>query len=105
MARHRMTDEERKQRDIRERVYRDFERKPVASLLSILNATMGKTVVETLGDDRHIGPYDDYIHALIFSDGTGVMVEYTAEDPGYSSLTPGSPAQTEYFVLTPRSRS
>lgn len=94
--------DDKDQRAIEERLDREFDRLPVVSLLSILKHTMGKTVAETLGDDKHIGPYENYVHALIFSDGSGVMIEYTAEDPGYSSLTPGSPAQTDYYILWPK---
>jgi hypothetical protein len=86
---------------IRDRLQSEYVWKETSSVISMIAHTAGKTVQETLGTDAQ-DSYEDYIHAVLFTDGTGVALEYSAETRGYSEMTPGSPARTEYYLLTKR---
>lgn len=72
------------------------------NLVAMLGVIAGKRVVETISWGEVDREGEDGIYAIIMDDGSGIMVEYSGEERGYSEHTPGSPASVDYYILTPK---
>ena len=84
-----------------EEIRRTHVWREVQTLPEALAATEGKTIARTLSYDDNRRMYSNSAAVILFTDGTGFALEM---DSGWcgTDVTPGDPASTEYFILTPR---